>query len=37
MIEEGMYDYLAKLRRKHTKGQRFKPRTGSLPLGRPRK
>jgi hypothetical protein len=37
MIEEGMVDYLAKLRRRHSDGKPFRPRTGELPLGRPRK
>ena len=37
MIEEGMLDYLTKLRRKHTGGKRFEPRAGKLPVGRPRK
>jgi hypothetical protein len=32
-----MQDYLLKLRRKHSNGKRFSPRTGKLPLGRPRK
>ena len=37
MIQEGMFDYLTKLRRKHSGGEPFKPRTGKLPVGRPRK
>lgn len=37
MIEEGMFEYLMKLRRKRNGGKPFEPRTGELPLGRPRK